>query len=277
MLRATLRFKATAAALCAALTIAASSAASADSRFTFTGDFDSVSNDAYAFDGADTTNLPGLFDGLRGGSFRATYTVPTLIAPTNPAFNFASYTFGAPYGLTYTLYDATGAAVMTGAGDPRYNRAFVYNNAPTTDINNTLLGYFDGVELTGYAGQLSGLQTPAPLYGTPDVFTGSAALRFTHFTDLPDIPADVSDLNLPLDTAAYLGFPGKRFSVGAFWGSGDYNDQSNAFQYIDSTVFFAVRGVSITAVVPEPGSPALLLGLGGSGAALILRRRRHRR
>lgn len=136
-------------ALCAALMLAGARAASADSLLTFTGDFKSVFDDAYAYDGTDFTTLPGLFDGLTGGTFRAAFTVPTVVPPTNPTFNFASYSFPAAYGLTFTLYDNNGQIVSKGTGKTSSAGAYVYNNVPTFS-NGTQDGYLDKVSLFGH-------------------------------------------------------------------------------------------------------------------------------
>lgn len=54
--------------------------------------------------------------------------------------------------------------------------------------------------------------------------------------------------NLPTDAATYLKFPQKTFSVGAFWGSGDYTRLIHSFQYDDSHIYYVITGVLITSV-----------------------------
>jgi len=245
---------------------------SADTMFTMTGDFRSVYNDSYAFDGTDFTDLPGLFDGLIGGTFRATYFVPTVVPPTDPTFNFASYRFPAPYGMTFTLYNRDGVAVTQGRGDTTYASATVSNNVPVTNSSGNLLGLFDEVELAGYPGELTGLQKPTALYGTPDFFIGYSSFRFNNLFG-PYLPDLLNSLNLPTNAATYLSFPSKTFTAGAFWGSGDYNDQGNPFQYDDSHIYYDIRGITSITAVPEPGTFALLLGFGVSGVGLLMRRR----
>ena len=254
-----------------ALLVVTAPVVSADSLITMTGDFRSIYNDSYAFDGTDFTDLPGLFDGLAGGTFRATYFVPTVVPPADPTFNFASYQLSIPYGMTFTLYDRDGIAVTQGKGDTTAARASVYNNVPVFS-NGNLLGHYDGVDLSGRPGELTGLQTPTALYGTPDFVVGYDSFRFNNIFG-PYSPDHLNSLNLPTDAATYLSFPSKTFNVGAFWGSGDYMDQGNPFQYDDSNIYYNIRGITITAV-PEPGALALLLGVGVSGVGLLMRRRR---
>lgn len=105
------------------------------------------------------------------------------------------------------------------------------------------------------------------------MFVGNASFDFQNFTILPVIPTNVNDLNLPTDAATYLSFPSRTFRIGAFWGSGDYLDQSAPFQYIDSSVTYNITGVAVTAV-PEPGNVALFVSMTLAGAGFLACRRR---
>ena len=249
--------------------------ASADSIITFGGDYSFMSRDGFGYDGTDYISVPDLFDEskLTGGKFIGSYFVPTAKPPTNYAFNSITYSFPKPYGFTFSLYDAQGNVVVEGSGPTSGARASVDNNGNLIDFNNNIIGKYDLVELDGKVSSLTGLSTPAPLYGPPDLFIGYSGFRFNSFST-PSIFNYINDLNLPTDPAVYLSFPGRTFSTGAFWGSGDYNDQNDPFLALDNTVFYNINRVSVTTVVPEPSSIALFVAIFVSGAGIALRRRR---
>lgn len=253
-------------AFCAVCLLAAlpQPAAAQNYVFTFGGTFASSFSEGYGFDGTNDTDTPPPvlnLTALKGGTFTATLTFPAVVPPSNPAFNFASYRSDPSYRFQFRLYDAAGNVVHEGSGTSP--SVTISNNVPVREAGSpVIVGYYDGVEFTGEASQVSGLTLPPPLYSAqPDVFYGLSSFRFNNFSDLTrDF---LSNLSLPTDAAPYLSFPNRRFSTSVFWGDGDYNDQVNPFQYVQTDVSYNITSVRVAAVVPEPSALTLFF-IGGT-------------
>ncbi|GEM_PF-1325203 len=245
-----------------ALAACAGSANAEDFIITVSGTYQSFFNDGFNFDGTNTTPLAPLYDipRLTGGTISASYRFSAVTNP--PAGSFTSYDFAAPAGMTYELFDAMGALVHSGTS-PSDAFAFVFNNSASPS------GMEDGVSLFSFVNTVTGLTAPAPLY-SPSGELGALQSAMLFSGSVTPGTNYLTDLSLPLDAATYLSFPNSRVRVGAFFGDGDFLDQADPFQYVETSVSYSITSVSISQI-PTPGA-ASVLALGG----LVARRRRRR-
>ncbi|MBX9623497.1 MAG: hypothetical protein K2X82_06760 [Gemmataceae bacterium] len=209
---------AAAVAACAALLAAP---ARADFLVTFTGEFDSGGGISERFDGTDFTygEFPPLFDldRLDGGSFRATFRLPSL--PPMSGTGTRAFDIAPPALVALTLFDATGAVVHPGLGGT-VDRGEVRND-------RTLPGRFreDGVLFGGSLawGGATGLVLPPERFGPNRASQAVVEFGFSTIDrGSPDIPGD---LTVPTDGDTYLGFDESYFFLALEVVNGDYPDQ----------------------------------------------------
>lgn len=243
--------------------------AAADFRLSVGGTYKSSSNETSRFDGTNvfTNDLPPLLDldRLRGGTFAATFLFPDVKPVTGG--HSAFYNFGPAYGMTFTLFDASGAAVHRGSS-PSSPSALIFN-----DLSSST-GVIDQASLFAFVNDVTGLHIPSTVYTTDhgvDVFQSSLIFR-------GDVTAQtnyLNDLSIPTDAATYLRFPSRTFTTGVEFFDGDPSGDGPG-QLIDTFVSYDITRVVITAV-PEPGSALLVAtGLVALGVASRARRRRPR-
>lgn len=221
-----------------------------DYLMTVSGPFQSFINDSAAFDGADTTTLPPLFNipALTGGSFRATFRFRDT--PTPPSSGqFASYSFAEPAGMTYELLNATGQVIHAGTS-PSFSGASVLNDGTPPS------GTTDSVSLYGFVNQVSGLNIPQPIY-TPSGGLESVQSSLG-FSGLVTPVADyLSGLAVPTTTSVYQSFPNAKFFTGMLFLNGDTDTFVDPYQYVETDLIYSISSVSVS-VVPAPGAFGML-------------------
>lgn len=249
------------AAAALALSTPAVPALAQDYLITISGPYRSFTNDGGFFDGTDSGPLDPIYNipRLTGGTFTATFRFQAVTTP--PAGDFAGYSFDQSSGLTYDLLDSTGALVHRGtspsAAGATVTNNFSFNGNPPSD----------SVSMFGFVRNVTGLVTPAPLYGPGEVGAIQSSVGFggavTPGSDF------LTDLSIPLSASTYLSFPNRTFRAAAYFGDGDFFDFIEPYQYIESSVTYGITSVGVTQV-PTPGA-GTVLGLCGLMGA---RRRR---
>jgi hypothetical protein len=235
--------------------------ASADFIMSVSGEFESFTSFSVQFDGANTVEdaLPPLFnvDQLAGGSFAATFSFPSVDPP--PSGNIANYAFGPGFGLTYTLFDASGSVVHAG-NNPSDAGAIVLDDfAPAGPP-------IDAVTMFSFVNDVSGLITPPALYSpVPDVFALQSTLGFNG--EVSASTNYITGLSIPVDGATYLNFPERIFTTGMTFGDGDWKNGVDPFQYVETSLSYTITNVSI---VPAPASLIIVI----AGVSATRRRRR---
>jgi hypothetical protein len=231
--------------------------ASADFIMSVSGEFESFTSFSVQFDGANTVEdaLPPLFnvDQLAGGSFAATFSFPSTDPP--PSGNFASYVFGPGFGLSYTLFDASGGVVHQGSNPSDAGATVLDDFAPAGSP-------VDAVNLFSFVNDVSGLITPPALYSpVPDVFALQSTVGFNG--EVSASANYITGLSIPVDASTYLSFPERIFTTGMTFGDGDWKNGVEPFQYVETSLSYTITTVSI---VPAPASLIIVLaGIIGAG------------
>ncbi|MBY0310707.1 MAG: hypothetical protein K2W85_01415 [Phycisphaerales bacterium] len=246
----------------AALGILAAPAIAQDYLITISGPYRTFANEGFSFDGTTNGTLDPIYNiqRLTGGTFSATFRFQAVTSPA-PG-DFAGYDFTPPAGLTYDLFDSAGALVHRGTSP---------SNAGATVTNNFSFNGnppSDSVSMFSFVRNVTGLVTPAPLYGPGEVGAIQSSIGFGGVVS----PGNdyLTDLSIPLSASTYLSFPNRTFRTAAYFGDGDFFDFLDPYQYIETSVTYGITSVNVTQV-PAPGA-ASVLGLGG----LLAARRRRR-
>ena len=217
------------------------------------------------FDGTNEffNDLPNLFNlnRLAGGTFTAAFRVPTSVVP-NPGSDAtqASYTFDpGTVGVTFTLFDASGAVVHTGASGPGTNGFGLVRDNFGSLLDEVLFvtnSFETGTTVTG-------LRTPPLLGGETDLY-GGAGVDFAS----NDLTA-LSGLAIPTDVDTYRRLKGAVFVASA--GIDTFSPDQNQYAEVLSGVSYRITDVALSSV-PEPSSAILVLT--GGLAVLVFTRRR---
>ncbi len=233
-----------------------------DYLITISGPYRTFANEGYSFDGTNNGTLDPIYNipRLTGGTFSATFRFQAVTNP--PPGDFAGYDFTPPAGLTYDLFDSTGALVHRGMS-PSNAGATVTNNF---SFNGNPPG--DSVSMFSFVTNVSGLLTPAPLYGPGEVGAIQSSIGFGGVVS----PGSdyLTDLSIPLSASTYLSFPNRTFRTAAYFGDGDFFDFIDPYQYIETSVTYGITSVSVMQV-PTPGAAGVL-----TLAGLMVARRRRR-
>ena len=207
------------------------------------------------FDGTNnySNDLPNLFNlnRLAGGTFTATLRVPTNVTPgpgsdsTQARYFFAAGTVG----VTFTLFDSSGAVVNLGASGPGTTGFGLVQNNYASILDMVQLGTnsFD-TDTT-----LSGLRIPPLLGGETDLYGGATVLFASN-----DLTA-LSGVDIPTDEATYRRLQGAAFVASA--GIDTFSPDGEQYAEVLSGVSYRITDVAVSSV-PEPSSAILFL-IGG--------------
>lgn len=237
----------------AVLGMAAPQRATADFVMTVSGSYTGPNEDprvglTYSSDRYDGTNeyfndLPNLFNlsRLAGGTFTATLRVPTGGTPgSGPDSTQALYSFApGTVGFTFTLFDASGAMVNSGASGPGTTGLGLVKDNYGSLVDAVQLGTnpFD-TNTT-----VSGLLAPPLLGGETDLYGGAAVLFESN-----DLSA-LSGLAIPSDEATYLRLKGAVFVASA--GIDTFSPDGDQYAEVLSGASYRITGVTVSSV-PEP-------------------------
>ena len=204
------------------------------------------------FDGTDEyfDDLPNLFNlsRLAGGTFAATFRIPTGGTPgqgsdsTRALYSFAPGTVG----VTFTLFDASGAIVHNGASGPGTTGLGVVENNYGSLVDAVQLGTNSFDTNT----TVSGLVAPPLLGGETDLYGGAAVLFESN-----NLSA-LSGLAIPTDLATYRRLQGAAFVASA--GIDTFSPDGDQYAEVLSGVSYRITDVAESSV-PEPSSAILVL------------------
>lgn len=246
------------AATVAGIAVLCQTANAADFQLTLEGTYRNSSSDSYGFDGTDFFELPSplALDTLKGGTFAATYRF------TDALYSGGDYFHSFPKannGIVFTLYDSHGVSLNEANGPSYFTPSvFILTNLPPP--SSSVQVTFSDISKT-----ISNLNVPATTYnGIPlQIVRGSINFSSSALSGTP----------LLLSELPYSSFTNGVFVTNVEWVDGD-PDGIDPFQYESAQVIYSIQSTHITAIVPEPNSMALLLGLSVVGTSVLMRPRK---